>query len=236
MKVKLLCFPFAGGSKYSYNNFVRAAPRNVHVVPVDYPGRGARFKETLMTDIKQIVEDCFERMKDYTSERYAIYGHSMGSVVAYLLTKKIIENDLPPPMHLFVSGRWGPSCVEPMPARSLLGKEKFIESLKILGGSPEEVLNDEGLMNFFEPIFRADFRALETYQYDETEPFNVPITVMSGTEEYLTPDHINAWQKESTFPIDFKLFEGNHFFIFNHATEIMNIMSRRMTASAAVAA
>jgi surfactin synthase thioesterase subunit len=236
MKVKLLCFPFAGGSKYSYNLYARATPRSVQIIPVEYPGRGARFKETLMTDIKQIVEDCFQRIKEYTSERYAIYGHSMGSVVAYLLTKKIIEHELPPPVHLFVSGRGGPSFVDAMPARSLLAKDKFIEALKVLGGSPEEVLNDDGLMNFFEPIFRADFRALETYQYEDTEPLNIPITLMSGTEEYLTKDHINAWQRETTFPIDFKLFPGNHFFIFNHAAEIMKIITQRTIPSTFVSA
>lgn len=159
MKVNLFCFPFAGGSKYSYNNYVRLAPRTIKVIPMEYPGRGARFKEELLTDLNEIVDDCFEQIKNQTSERYAIYGHSMGSVMAYLLAKKIIENGLPQPEHLFVTGRGGPSHTEEIrPFRYLLSKDKFIATLKSMGGSPDEVLEDEGLMNFFEPIFRRIFR------------------------------------------------------------------------------
>src|SRR5262245_57043720 len=131
MKVNLFCFPFAGGSRYSYNSYLRSAARNIKVIPMEYPGRGARFKEKLMTDIDQIVDDSFQHIKNLTTERYAIYGHSMGSVVAYLLTKKIIEHDLPRPLHLFVSGRGGPSYSDCLPPRSSLSKDKFIESLKV---------------------------------------------------------------------------------------------------------
>src|SRR5947209_3741674 len=146
MKVNLFCFPFAGGSKYSYNSYAKLANKHIKVVPVDYPGRGLRFKEPLLKVLDPIINDGFEKIKDNLHEPYAFYGHSMGTIVCYLVTKRIIEEGLPQPVHLFLSGRGGPSVVYSEPARYLLPKEKFRAQLREMGGSPDDVLNDEELM------------------------------------------------------------------------------------------
>ena len=229
MKVNLFCFPFAGGSKYSYNNYVKLANKNIKVIPMDYPGRGLRFKEPLLTVLKPIIDDCFETIKDKLQEPYAFYGHSMGTMVSYLLIKRIIKEGLPQPLHLFVSGRGGPSVIYAEQARHLLPRDKFRSQLREMGGSPDEVLNDEDLMSFFEPILRADFEALENYIHDGTnDPFDIPITVMFGTQERVTFEQATTWQKETKHKIDLRQFEGKHFFIFDHSQKIMEIVAQKL--------
>ncbi|MBL0743053.1 thioesterase II family protein [Chryseolinea lacunae] len=236
MKINLLCFPFAGGSKYSYNTFSKIAPRHLHIVPLDYPGRGARFKESLLTEMSRIVDDAYEFVKKHAGENYALYGHSMGTVVAYLVTKRIVRDNLPKPLHLFVTGRGGPSISDDVkPARYLLSKDKFIQAIKELGGSPAEVLDDEDIMSFFEPIFRADFQALDTYEYEPSEAFDVPITVMTGADEQVSYEQVVAWQRETTRPIVARQFPGNHFFIFDHVKEIVRIIENTVATESLVA-
>jgi surfactin synthase thioesterase subunit len=153
----------------------------------------------------------------------------MGTIVAYLITKRIISEGLPQPMHLFVSGRMGPSAKDNEPHIHHLPKNEFREKLKEIGGSPDEFIDDDNLMSFFEPILRADFRSNELYGYEEIiAPFDVPITVMIGKEEKITEAEAMAWQKETTKPIDLHWFSGEHFFIMDHVAEIMRIVAQKL--------
>lgn len=225
MQVNLFCLPFAGGSKYSFNTYMKFSPDNINIIPLEYPGRGNRFKESLMTDLPMIVNDIFNKIKNDLHTPYAFYGHSMGTIVSYLVTKKIIAAGMPQPLHLFVSGRGGPSVVNNGPPRHLLPTSEFRNKLREMGGSPEEVLADESLMSYFEPILRADFQSLENYKYEKTPRFDIPITVMTGLEEKITTDEAQAWQEETNRPITIKRFTGKHFFIFDHSSEIINLIT-----------
>ncbi|MFZ6011897.1 MAG: thioesterase II family protein [Bacteroidota bacterium] len=229
-KINLFCLPFAGGSLYSYRGYIENAPEHVNVVPLDLPGRGTRVRETLLTNIHDMVNDIYGQIKNRLNEPYAIYGHSMGSLIGYLLTKKIIKNGQNAPEYLILTGCIGPSLAEfnhDVPKHDL-PKPEFIQKLKELGGSPDEVLENEQLLNFFEAIIRADFQATENYRYEESEPLNVPILVIIGLEERATYEQALAWQKETTEPIEVIQMTGKHFFIFDHVVEIMDIISKRL--------
>jgi len=229
--MNLFCFPFAGGSRYSYNVYLKLARSGLNMIPVDYPGRGIRIRETPLTDLTLLVEDCFRRIKNDLNEPYALYGHSMGAIVSYLLVKKIIREGFVPPVNLFVSGRGGPSVVHPDLGRYKLPTREFRAFLSNMGGESDEVLNDEDLMSFFEPIHRADFEALETYCYEAGEPFDVPITVMIGEQERIPMDHAGAWQKETRAGVEIRTFPGRHFFILQHAGEIVRIFEQKLQVS-----
>lgn len=230
-KVKLFCLPFAGGNKYSYQPYVQLAPDFLEIIPLELPGRGARIKEDLLTNLDLLVNDAFNQIKDHLSEPYAIYGHSMGSIMGYLLTKKIIESGLDQPLYLFLTGCTAPCLIyEKDIPRHSLPKDEFIERLRDLGGCPEEILNDDSLMSFFEPILRADFEAVESYFYQETEPFDIPITVINGLDESIPYEDALHWQAETSEKIEVRQFPGGHFFIFDFPVEIVKIISRKLNS------
>ncbi len=149
--INLFCLPFAGGSKYSYREFEEKAPAFLTIIPLEYPGRGSRIREPLLKDIHALAEDMYQQTKDELDKnRYAIYGHSMGGLLACLLIRKIIANGHRPPLHLFVTGTKGPSARDKDDKkRYLLDKEEFIEELKRLKGSPEEILEQPGAPGLF---------------------------------------------------------------------------------------
>ena len=229
-RINLFCLPFAGGSKYAYRGYAKAAPAALNVIPLELPGRGARYKAALLTDMDRIVADVFGQVQDRLDQPYAIYGHSMGTLVGYLLTKRILHEDLPPPRSLFFSGRGGPSLPADDAPYHLLPRPAFLAKIRELGGCPEEVLQDNELMNLFEPILRADFKALETCPYAGTFPFPIPITAMIGADERVSYDDALAWQAETAEPLAVKVFPGNHFFIFNHEAEIMDLVAAQLRA------
>ena len=224
-KLNLYCLPFAGGSKYSYNAFVKSAPKEINVIPIEIPGRGSRFKDPLFTDIQQIADDVFAQIRDGLDVPYAIYGHSMGSLLGYLVTKKIVASGLSHPLHLFFTGASAPSVEKDSVLRYLLPKEEFKAELRELGGSPDEILSDDTLMDFFEPILRADFEAVETYNHQETQPFSIPIHVVIGTDEKVSYEDATKWQEETLSKIKVQQLPGGHFFIFDFVKEIISMIS-----------
>ncbi|MBC9795251.1 thioesterase II family protein [Sinomicrobium weinanense] len=227
---KIICFPYAGGSKYSYRVLQTVFPSHVALFPIDYPGRGARIKENLNTSLEAIAEDAFNTiLPELHKGPYAIYGHSMGALVGYLVTRKIVEHGLSAPAHLFITGRSGPAAPKNREPLHGLPRDRFLEKVKELGGLPGEICDNADLMDFFEPVLRADFKALETFNYTPKGPIDIPVSVIIGLQESITTKDARAWEQETTAPLDLRQFPGNHFFIFDHPQHIAEWMVRKIS-------
>lgn len=227
----MFCLPFAGGNKYSYRGYQQKAPAELNIIPIELPGRGARIQESLCTDVHALVTDVFNQLKNQLSSPYVIYGHSMGTLVGYLLVHKMIKQALPLPQHLFFTGRMGPAVADTKKNRHLLAKEDFKNELRELGGVPEEVLSNQELFDFFEPVLRADFQIVDTYAHQVLEKLPIPISVAIGTEEEITLAEAQAWQDETSFPIEVKVLSGAHFFIYDHEETILKWMLNHIKTS-----
>jgi len=227
--VNLICFPYAGGSKYAYLRFESVAPKGLNIITMELPGRGDRLLEPLLVDVNSMVDDLFISLKDNIYKPYIIYGHSMGAILGYLIAKKLQENNFPLPLHLIITGCEGPASKnENQKKRSQLPPDEFIEELKTLGGIPDQVFEDISFQNFFEPILRADFKALEDYKYSKGDPLNVPICVLFGEEENFSLTEALLWKEESNCEVEVIQFPGDHFFIFKHVKQIMNIIQKKI--------
>ncbi len=229
-KITLFCLHFAGGNKYSYRALFQNLPSFITQVPIEAPGRGSRLREDLIDDIEKMTEDFYQQIKLRLGiTPYAIYGHSMGALLAYLLTHKIKNNNHSLPVQLFLSGTPGPSSAKRQEKmRHLMDKEGFLNEIRALGGMPMEILDDKEMLEYFEPILRKDFKVSENYTHVENAPLPIPFTVLTGTNEDMEEDDITLWQKESGEPVDFIKFEGDHFFIYNHTNEIVKIISNKL--------
>jgi surfactin synthase thioesterase subunit len=230
-KITLYCLPFAGGNAISYRDFQANVAAPIHITPIELPGRGKRIREPLLTDAQAIVEDVFQQIQHElkSGQPYGIFGHSMGALLGYLLTKRILSAELPAPLHLFFSGRRAPSVKDKRPNRHGLPKTEFINYIHELGGLPREILDNAELVDFFEPILRADFEAIETYVYSPTFPFNIPMTILHGLEDdEVTYAELQPWQLETRQSISIKPFSGGHFFIFDHLPQIGHFFSKTL--------
>lgn len=226
----LFCIPFSGGSHYSYQTLTRLLPDTIRVVTLELPGRGRRFGERLLRDAHAMTDDLFRQVQDQLTEPYAFFGHSLGAALAGLLTRRIQRAGLPQPVHLFVSGKGGLS-VPSLKKRHLLERASFLQEVVAFGGMAPELIANEGLLDLFEPILRADIQASETYQY-QPQLVDVPMDVLVGTEDIVTLEEANTWCYETTHPVAVHIFKGNHFFLFGHETAICELIVTRLAAYA----
>jgi surfactin synthase thioesterase subunit len=152
----------------------------------------------------------------------------MGALVALLLTRKIGVGSLPLPVHLFLTGTGGPSANTHDKTLHALARDEFVREIMDLDGCPDEVFRDRELLDYVEPILRADLEAAERYEYEVWGNLNVPITVITGSEERIPVEELNAWQNETSHKVDFRTMRGKHFFIFDNAADIVNVIAKKL--------
>ena len=229
--IQLFCLPFAGGSSVFYKDFSKYLPDSVKVVAIDLPGHGRKMAQPLLTNLHDMAGVVFQQMEKQLTEPYAIFGHSMGTLLAYLVSQRIVQANLLPPVHVFISGRSGPSIPTKEKNWHLLPTQEFLNNIIAYGGVPKQVAAEKELLDLFVPIMRADFQALTEYQHEAGAPLETPLTVLIGSEEDITDAEALTWQQISTHPIALQRFSGGHFFLVVHLPEICALISRTLQNS-----
>ncbi len=219
--MKIIAFPFAGGHKYSFPFLRQLLPAKYDFSVIEYPGRGSRVNEDLISSLKPLLKDVLEGVKkEIPQGDYIIYGHSMGAMLGFLVAKELEKEQLQLPIKLVLSGCVAPSARVAHQLHELEGI-KFWQELANLGGVPKEILQVDTLKSFFEPILRADLNVLSDYHYHE-DILSIPIDIFYGSEEVEDVLKITLWSQETSSLTRIYRLSGNHFFIFDHSETLVN--------------
>ncbi len=226
-KIKLFCLPYAGGSSTIYMRWRQYLSPNIELYPVELAGRGRRYNDPLYNSLDEIAEDVYSIIKKESGfSNYALFGHSLGSIVAYELSHKIQSKNDTMPMHIFFAGKRAPHLAEKEEIIHGLPDDEFKHKVLELGGTPEELVQSQELLELFLPILRADFKVNETYQYiDKNCKLNTDITVINGKQEQLTLDEITGWKQHTEKGCKIFMLDGDHFFINARYKEITDIIN-----------
>ncbi|WP_238861418.1 thioesterase domain-containing protein [Clostridium sp. YIM B02569] len=229
-KIKLFCLPYAGGSSSSYYMFKNYLDNNIEICPIELAGRGIRFTDKLNQNFEEVLSDIFEHVKcKIDSTPYAIFGHSMGSWLAYELYNKIDENKLKIPIHLFLSGRGSP-LEKNNRIISNKSDEKLKEFLKELGGTDTILLNNDDAMNMFIRIIRSDFKLLENYKYREyPRKIRSKVSIINGSRDNsITKEGLELWKRLIDNHIEYKFYNGSHFYFKKRADLLCDYINKTL--------
>ena len=228
--IKLFCIPYAGGCGSLYYKWKNNLDMYIQLEPIELKARGKRFNERFYETLEEAVEDIFEDIKSkILHDEYAIYGHSMGSLLAYELYYKINKENIRLPKHIFFSGYKAPSIPRREKQIYLLPDEEFIKEVIDLGGTPQELVDNEELLQLFTPILRNDFKMLEKYIYKEKkDKIKCDVSIFNGKEDDITLEEILAWKYHTDKGFKVYNFEGNHFFINNNIENITKIINQTL--------
>lgn len=216
-RIRLYCFSFAGGSASTYLPWQAEIDPTIEVCPIQLPGRGMRMIEKPYTSFQQLIDalgpaliqECQQDQRPF-----AFFGHSLGGVVAFEVARYLAAHASPMPQRLIVSGCDAPQFPSPSKNLHLLSDDDLIKALAEYNGSPPEVLAHRELMRLLLPCIRADFCVSESYEYQNTPPLSIPITVFAGKQDpHVSGSDVIEWRKETTAACRLQWFEGDHFFI-----------------------
>lgn len=227
---RVFCLPYAGGSASVFRLWARFAPRGVEVCPVELPGRGTRFGERSYVRMDELVADLAASMEPLLDRPYSIFGHSMGGLVGFELTRRLRAIGAALPEHLIVSAAADPAAARAAEHPVHLASDGVLkEKLRSLNGTPEGLLEDDELMDLMMPMIRADFALLETYRYRVEDPLSVPLTVLGGTlDRSVSRSGLTGWSRLSETFLDLRMFEGDHFFLHRFGPELVSVVTERV--------
>lgn len=130
------------------------------------------------------------------------------------------------PLHLFVSGRPAPQIKNSNRITHNLPEPEFIQELIRLNGTPKEVIEQPEVLKLTLPIVRADFEALETYQYAEGLPLGCPITAFGGEDDKdVSRAYLEAWREQTSSRFKLHMLPGDHFFLHSHEEQLLLLLS-----------
>jgi medium-chain acyl-[acyl-carrier-protein] hydrolase len=226
-RLRMFCFPYAGGGASAYRGWGASLPQEIEVCPVQLPGREGRLREEPFTRSTEMIAAVADALTPWLDLPFVFFGHSMGGMIGFELTRVLRRLGKTLPLHLFVSGRRAPQ----LPARDEpihdLPEPEFIERLRELNGTPEEVLQHSELMKLLIPLLRADFAVNETYEYVEEPPFDVGISAFGGLGDIdVSRDDVEAWSVQTRGRFRMRMMPGDHFFLHPQKDLILESVAR----------
>lgn len=227
--VNLICFHHSGGSSNYYRGWRTELPDQIGLYGVQLPGRDERFSEPLIDDFQTLVTAFLPELDAVCSRPFAFFGHSLGAGLAFELTRELRRLGLALPTHLFISGRECPQ--HPDAPIYNLSESAFIDKLITFGGLPVEVIENKELLELVLPILRADCTLSDHIPYHPEPPLDLPITGIFGLDEGLSKQQQDGWAEHSTKGFSKRYFSGGHFFIKEHQSEILSMVSSALGAN-----
>lgn len=227
-RLRLICFPYAGGGGSVFRTWVDGLPITVEVCAIHLPGRGSRITEPPFTELLPLVQALSRDLLPYLTDKpCAFFGHSMGALIGFELIRELRRQRARTPLHLFVSGRGAPHIPNPDPPIHDLPETEFVAELRRFNGTPKEVLEHPELMQLLIPALRADFAVCETYSYTVDAPLDCPISAFGGLDDHdVSRDRLEAWGDQSSASFSLRMFRGNHFFLHTVEQLLLQIVAK----------
>jgi pyochelin biosynthetic protein PchC len=235
-RLRLVCFPHAGGAASTYRTWPRYLPYDVQLMAACYPGREGRLVEAPIDRMELLVEPFLDALRPLSDVPMALFGHSMGASVAHELTIRLQDVPGAAPVGLFVSGRVPPQLLAPSTPTGAEDDDVIVREILRLGHGNAEVFADPELRSLILPAIRADFHLTSTYHPGLRPPLSLPVFAYGGdADPDVTPEDLRLWSTATHGPFTHRIFPGGHFYLERHERVLVGDVADRLTALAPVA-
>jgi medium-chain acyl-[acyl-carrier-protein] hydrolase len=223
--LRLLVFPFSGGTAAAYVHWASRLPDQIELCAVELPGRGFRFRQPAYEDFFALVDSLDRELRASRDQPFALFGHSMGAMVAFELARRWSADGGTPPQRLFVSGLPAPQWFDTTTLREALAEDRLLDHLA-KWGAVAPAARDQDVLALGMPAMQADLRALASWSYREAAPLPCPITALRGTTDALTPlEPMQAWRQHTQSEFRLATFPGDHFYFQVERARLLRVLA-----------
>jgi surfactin synthase thioesterase subunit len=226
--IDLLVLPCAGASATMYLRWRRLLPAWLRLVPLELPGRGGRLGEAPLEDFEALVAHICERQAHAMQGHYALFGHSMGALLAYGVAQRQRALARPLPQVLFVSASAAPARRDRERFVDKNDDAALIADLRKQGGTPDEVFDNAELLRMTLDTLGADYRVCESFRPLSHAPLPLPLHALGGRADDIAAERLEAWRGESAGQFALDWFDGGHFFIRQQEQQVLAAITRAL--------
>jgi medium-chain acyl-[acyl-carrier-protein] hydrolase len=228
-QLRLLCFAHAGGGPAAFRTWAEALPADVELLAVRLPGRDSRLRESAYTDWSALIEELRRALDPVYARPFALFGHSLGAMIAYELTCRLVRDGLAP-AQLLLAGCRAPHVARLVPALHDLPDAELVTGLQRFAGTPEEVLADRELLALFLPMLRADLELAETWPVSPPRPVPVPLVTFVGADDPMAPpEAVAGWSRYAQAGHTTCRLPGDHFFLHSARAAFLGLLNTHLT-------
>jgi medium-chain acyl-[acyl-carrier-protein] hydrolase len=93
-------------------------------------------------------------------------------------------------------------------------------------GIPDEIVQDQEMLQFILPALRTDFSMNETYLYEGKASLDCPISAFGGFQDgSTTVEELDAWRDQTSGHFRIRMLPGDHFFINGSRAALLKSIS-----------
>jgi surfactin synthase thioesterase subunit len=220
--LRLFVMHHAGGSHLLYRTWL-----------LDAPGHGLLLDQPQIPDAGALADHLLRGIEPHLTGPYALFGHSMGALVTYEMTRRIVDRGLPLPVWLGLSARTAPQPDRPVAAYREPSDEELRTRLRLLGGTPDGIFADPELWALFDPIIRADLRLVDTWRpVPGAAPLPVALSAYAGREDHSAPPpRMTGWAEHTERFLGLRVFDGGHFHFQDDPGPLLRQIERDATTA-----
>ncbi|MEU3229432.1 thioesterase II family protein [Nocardiopsis alba] len=223
----------AGGSAPVYLPLARALPSDWEVILLELPGRGRTAGARNCANMAEVLETLLPLMARRSHGPFALWGHSMGGVIAYELAHALAGAGRPP-LWLGVSASLPPQlhAVEIPRAR---GHDELLSFVRELGGTPEEVLAIPDIAEYLLGVLREDLLVLDGYRLRDRPPLDIPVSLFGAESDPMASlSRMEPWVELLASNCIKHSFEGGHFYWLDAVDDLAAAIEKDVLAVAPV--
>ncbi|MEU6788774.1 alpha/beta fold hydrolase [Nonomuraea angiospora] len=210
----IVCIPYAGSGSSVYRSWAALSNFSLDVLAVPLPGREELIDEEPRQDVGSVLEAVLPQVLDWLDGRTetAVFGHSMGGVVAYELAHRLVDAAVSVSL-LVTSGSHAPWDTPPNPIATLPDDE-FLANIHRFAGYRPPALDDPEFRELMLPVLRADAAIRERYRPSSSRPLSARILAVRGDDDSVVSAADNArWAAATTFPLLQAELPGGHMYL-----------------------
>ncbi|MGW5231255.1 thioesterase II family protein [Streptomyces nodosus] len=225
----------AGGSAAAFVPFVRWLPLEWNLLSVDLPGRLMTTGERACRTSSEAVDFLLSRLRPQLNGPFAMFGHSMGALIAFEAARELSQKGMPP-VWVGLSGAAAPESRRDRVQRHLWPREQLTAFMHELGGTPESVFEMPDVLDLMVRVLRQDLTIVDTYRRHAGPQLHIPIAVFTGRNDPMAPPEAAAfWSEHTTARTTMHSWPGGHFYLFDHAQAVGSAIRQEIDAACRVA-
>ncbi|BAI76223.1 polyketide synthase (plasmid) [Azospirillum sp. B510] len=254
-RMRLICFPFAGGGSAVFRDWANGIDPTVEVLAVEPPGRLARITEDPVHELGVFVDRVLDALAGRLDRPIALFGHCLGGLTMYEVARKLISERGVTPQHIFVSGARAPDRVQEVGrfekklGRAMMGmpgyrpeippyrqsEQVFAAMLRHFDmAATEQFLRDPELRRLMLPAVRAEFEMTMNYRFQPTRPWDVPLTCfISYGDPYVSREDVLGWGRFTNSRFQVHIRRGSHYSIVEDALFIQSTINHELASPSA---